>query len=270
VPPVAVNSRVALTVSDVHKIFRPSRTEAISALRGVDLAVARGEVVAVIGPSGSGKSTLLRCINLLERPTTGRIQVGDALLFAEGDGATRREPSVQELRLLRRRVGMVFQGFNLFPNLTALQNVSIAQMRALRRSGKAADARSVELLAQVGLSDRIRAYPHALSGGEQQRVAIARALALDPEIMLFDEPTSAIDPELRVDVLRCIRELADSGMTMIVVTHELGFASQVANRVIFLDQGQVLESGTPAQLFSRPLHDRTKAFLDAVTGLNQA
>jgi polar amino acid transport system ATP-binding protein len=215
-------------------------------------------VIAVIGPSGAGKSTLLRCINLLETPDSGVIRLGDIDVQA---GA--RLDRVK-LAQLRRRVGMVFQSFNLFPHLTVLRNVSLAQQRALNRSKDEADERSMELLRRVGLADKATQFPSRCSGGQQQRIAIARALALDPEVMLFDEPTSALDPELGLEVLAVMRELAGTGMTMIVVTHEMHFAEDVSNEVVVMAQGRILEHGPSRQVMREPGHERTRRFLAAV------
>ena len=227
----------------------------LEVLRGIDFSVERGGVVCVIGPSGSGKSTLLRCINLLEPPDAGRI-------FLEGKQITGGAPS--DVNFVRRRVGMVFQQFNLFPHRTALENVSIAQEKVLGRSKAEARERSQALLTRVGLADKEDEYPERLSGGQQQRVAIARALAMDPHVMLFDEVTSALDPELIKEVLDVMRELAAEGMTMIVVTHEMGFARDVGDRIVFMDAGVVVEEGTPAELLSTPRNERTRRFLGAV------
>jgi polar amino acid transport system ATP-binding protein len=239
-----------LRVENVHKSFGK-----LEVLRGIDLVVDRGDVVCVIGPSGSGKSTLLRCINLLEPPDSGSI-------FLEGQEITARE-SVR-VNFVRRRIGMVFQQFNLFPHKTAIENVSLAQRKVLERSAEEARAKSRALLERVGLGDKVDEYPERLSGGQQQRVAIARALAMDPHVMLFDEVTSALDPELVKEVLDVMRELANEGMTMVVVTHEMGFARDVGDRVVFMDGGIVVEQGVPAEILSRPREERTRRFLGAV------
>jgi polar amino acid transport system ATP-binding protein len=226
----------------------------LTVLRGVDLDVATGEVVCLIGPSGSGKSTLLRCLNLLERPTEGRVFLG-------GDEITAPGAPVDELR---RRIGMVFQTFNLFPHRTALDNVTLAPLTVLGGDREAARRRGRELLARVGLADKADEHPARLSGGQQQRVAIARALAMEPEAMLFDEVTSALDPELVKDVLTVMHELAEAGMTMVVVTHEMGFAREVGDRMIFMDEGVFVEEGPPARMLSAPREERTKRFLSRV------
>lgn len=229
-------------------------------LRGIDLEVKRGEVISVIGPSGSGKSTLIRCINLLETPSGGNVEVLGTTLFAE----ERIAVSKKQLREFRSRAGMVFQSFNLFPNLTALENVSLGQVHTLGRTKAQADEKSAQLLTRVGLADRMDHRPAELSGGQQQRVAIARALAMDPEVMLFDEPTSAIDPELRVEVLQVMKQLAEEGMTMIVVTHELRFAERISDRVVFIAGGEIVESGPPSSIFSGAKSERLRQFLAAV------
>jgi polar amino acid transport system ATP-binding protein len=236
-----------LVLEGVHKSFGK-----LHVLRGIDLAVKRGGVVCVIGPSGSGKSTLLRCINLLEPPDQGRI----LLEGKEITGAAKAD-----VNFVRRRIGMVFQQFNLFPHKRAIENVSLAQQRVLGRPDGEARAKSKALLERVGLADKMDEYPERLSGGQQQRVAIARALAMDPHVMLFDEVTSALDPELIKEVLDVMRELASEGMTMVVVTHEMGFARDVADGVVFMDQGVVVEKGTPREVLEEPREERTKRFL---------
>ncbi len=228
----------------------------LTVLAGVDLEVTKGEVVCVIGPSGSGKSTLLRCINLLAPPEAGRI-------FLEGTEITGKDFD-EGLDFVRRRVGMVFQQFNLFPHKNALENVTLAPATVLGRSDSDCRARGEELLDRVGMTEKISEYPERLSGGQQQRVAIARALSMDPHVMLFDEVTSALDPELVKEVLDVMRELADEGMTMIVVTHEMGFARDVADRVVFMDGGVVVEHGPPADVLENPQQERTKQFLGLV------
>jgi len=242
-----------LLLENVHKSFG-----SLEVLSGVDLEVNKGEVVCVIGPSGSGKSTLLRCINLLEPPNKGTI-------YLEGQKITGRKAR-DGVDFVRRRVGMVFQQFNLFPHMTALQNVCIAQRTVLERSGEEAREKAHGLLERVGLSDKVNEYPDRLSGGQQQRVAIARALAMDPSVMLFDEVTSALDPELVKEVLDVVGELAEEGMTMVVVTHEMRFAADVGHRVAFMDGGTVLEFGTPGEVLGAPKHARTKRFLGLVLG----
>jgi polar amino acid transport system ATP-binding protein len=228
----------------------------LDVLKDINCDIAEGEVVCIIGPSGSGKSTMLRCLNMLELPDGGRIELHGNEIF--GGGKT------HDLDVLRREVGMVFQSFNLFPHMSARENVMIAQTKVRGRSKKEADARSAELLGQVGLEDKLDEYPDRLSGGQQQRVAIARALAMDPEVMLFDEVTSALDPELVKGVLDVMKGLADSGMTMVVVTHEMNFAREVADRVIFMDQGFIVEQGKPDDVLGNPSEDRTKQFLGLV------
>ncbi|MBX6766972.1 MAG: amino acid ABC transporter ATP-binding protein, partial [Actinomadura rubrobrunea] len=223
----------------------------LKVLKGIDLTVERGQVICIIGPSGSGKSTLLRCVNLLETPTGGQV-------FVEGEELT--HPDV-DIDAARRKIGMVFQQFNLFPHLKVLDNVTIAQRRVLKRPRDEAERIARENLAKVGLEDKADSYPAQLSGGQQQRVAIARALAMNPDLMLFDEPTSALDPELVGDVLVVMRKLAQEGMTMLVVTHEMGFARDVADRVVFMDGGVIVEDGPPEQVIGAPRHERTKTFL---------
>jgi polar amino acid transport system ATP-binding protein len=239
-----------LVLDGVHKRFGD-----LHVLRGIHMEVQGGQVVCVIGPSGSGKSTLLRCINLLEPPDEGRILIEGKEITAFGRG---------DIDYVRQRVGIVFQQFNLFPHKSALENVSLAQEKVLERPAQDARRQAEELLVRVGLSDKLHEYPDRLSGGQQQRVAIARALAMDPHVMLFDEVTSALDPELIKEVLDVMRELAEEGMTMIVVTHEMGFARDVADRVVFMDEGVVLEEGPPAQVLDAPKHERTKRFLGLV------
>jgi ABC-type polar amino acid transport system ATPase subunit len=245
----AGNAMVVL--EGVHKRFGP-----LHVLRGIDLEVAHGSVFCVIGPSGSGKTTLLRCINLLESPDEGHI-------FLEGQEITGKG-SRDGVNFVRRRVGIVFQQFNLFPHRSVTENVSLAQERVLGRPRKEARAKTETLLRRVGLGDKSDEYPERLSGGQQQRVAIARALAMDPHVMLFDEVTSALDPELIKEVLDVMRQLATEGMTMIVVTHEMGFARDVGDRVAFMDDGVVVEQGTPAEVLDRPKNERTKRFLGLV------
>lgn len=228
-------------------------------LSDVTLDVACGEVVAFIGPSGAGKSTLLRCVNYLEVPTEGEL-----LLDGKPAVAIASRPTRQELTTLRRQVGMVFQSFNLFPHISVLRNIALPQERVLGRSREEAEVRAMELLTRVGLADKAHTKPTRCSGGQQQRIAIARALALDPSVMLFDEPTSALDPELGGEVLAVMQELAASGMTMLVVTHEMSFARRVSDRTVFMAGGKIVEQGPPDQVFGAPQHERTKKFLEAV------
>ncbi|MFJ3230502.1 amino acid ABC transporter ATP-binding protein [Streptomyces sp. NPDC086787] len=239
-------TRPEIQVRGLHKSFGDNEV-----LKGIDLEIARGEVVCVIGPSGSGKSTLLRCVNLLEEPTRGQVFVG---------GTEVTDPDV-DIDAVRRRIGMVFQQFNLFPHLSVTENLTLPQRRVLGRDKATAARIAAENLTRVGLSEKADASPSALSGGQQQRVAIARSLAMGPEVMLFDEPTSALDPELVGDVLAVMRMLADEGMTMMVVTHEMTFAREVADRVVFMDGGVVVEDGTPDQVIGAPRHERTRHFL---------
>ena len=226
----------------------------VHALDGVDLDVARGEVVVIIGPSGSGKSTLLRSLNLLEVPTSGKILVGGVDLM---DKKT-------NINLHRQKMGMVFQHFNLFPHMTVLKNMTLAPVKLLKKSKAEAEEKAKELLHTVGLADRANAYPSQLSGGQKQRIAIVRALCMEPEVMLFDEPTSALDPEMVGEVLEVMKDLARKGMTMLVVTHEMGFAREVATRVVFMDGGMIVEEGTPTEIFDHPKSDRLKNFLAKV------
>jgi polar amino acid transport system ATP-binding protein len=243
----------------VHKRF--GRLEV---LKGISLEVAQGEVMCLLGPSGSGKSTFLRCINHLEKINRGRLSVdGELVGYRETDGKL-HELHEREVARKRAEIGMVFQHFNLFPHMTALDNVTLAPMRVLGVSRREARERATELLDRVGLADKLDVHPVALSGGQQQRVAIARALAMQPKLMLFDEPTSALDPELVGDVLDAMRGLARDGMTMIVVTHEIGFAREVADTVVFMDAGVVVESGSPDQVLGAPRHARTREFLQKV------
>jgi polar amino acid transport system ATP-binding protein len=245
---------------DVHKSFGD-----LEILKGISLQVRRGEVVVLIGASGSGKTTFIRCINLLEDIQSGRIRVnGQPMGYRErADGSLVRD-SERNIARQRRDIGMVFQRFNLFAHMTALENIIEAPIHVLGVSREAALTQGRELLARVGLADKAGHYPSMLSGGQQQRVAIARALAMKPKAMLFDEPTSALDPETVGEVLQVMKELAEDGMTMVVVTHEMGFAREVADRVVVLDQGELIEQGPPEQIFSRPTHPRTQAFLSRV------
>jgi polar amino acid transport system ATP-binding protein len=243
----------------VHKSF--GRLEV---LKGISLEVQRGDVMCLLGPSGSGKSTFLRCINHLEKINSGRLSVDGELVGYRLQGDKLYELRDKEVSRHRAQIGMVFQHFNLFPHMTAVENVMLAPVRVSDVSRKEARARAEELLNRVGLGDKINSYPVALSGGQQQRVAIARALAMQPKLMLFDEPTSALDPELVGDVLDAMRQLAKEGMTMIVVTHEMGFAREAADNVVFMDAGVVVESGPPSNVLSNPQHERTRSFLSKV------
>ena len=238
-----------IDVKNLHKYFG-----SLEVLKGIDCHIDKGECVCVIGPSGSGKSTFLRCLNLLETPTKGDIVIDDMHL-------TEKNFDVDSMR---KRVGMVFQHFNLFPHLTILENVTLAPIRHKMMTEEQAKEKAMELLNRVGVGDKADNYPAQLSGGQKQRVAIARSLALSPEVMLFDEPTSALDPEMVGEVLEVMKQLAQEGMTMVVVTHEMGFAREVANRVFFMDGGGILEEGTPEQIFDHPQEERTKAFLSKV------
>jgi len=238
-----------IKVNNLHKNFGK-----LNVLNGIDEHIKPGEVVVVIGPSGSGKSTFLRCLNLLEKPDKGEIYVDDELINA---------PKV-DVNKVRQKMGMVFQHFNLFPHLTVMENITLAPVKLKKMTKEQAIAKGEELLKIVGLSDKADSYPVQLSGGQKQRIAIARSLAMEPEIMLFDEPTSALDPEMVGEVLDVMKNLAESGMTMVVVTHEMGFAREVATRVVFMDEGVVLESGTPEEIFDHPQHERTKLFLSKV------
>ena len=238
-----------IQIRNLHKSFGH-----VHALRGIDLDVARGEVVVIIGPSGSGKSTLLRCINHLETPSSGEILV---------DGVSVTDPNT-DLNALRAEVGMVFQSFNLFPHLTALENIVLAQRVVRRRPREEAERIAFELLEKVGIPEKAHVYPGQLSGGQQQRVAIARALAMQPKVMLFDEPTSALDPEMIKEVLDVMLDLAREGMTMVVVSHEMGFARNAADRLVFMDEGRIIEEGSPEQLYNEPRHERTKLFLSKI------
>ncbi|NGO09022.1 amino acid ABC transporter ATP-binding protein [Streptomyces sp. HC44] len=246
-----------IDIRGLHKRFG-----ALEVLKGVDLTVARGEVVVVMGPSGSGKTTLIRCMNLLEEPDAGTVAVCGCSV--ECGGAVRRRERVRKVRTIRHRTAMVFQQFNLFPHMTALGNVIEGPLSVRRMPKDTAVALGRELLDRVGLTDKAAEYPSRLSGGQKQRVAIARALAMEPEVVLFDEPTSALDPELHAEVLEVMRELAHDGMTMVVVTHEVEFAREVADRVVFMDGGVVLESGRPQDFLNHPVHPRAKAFLRLV------
>lgn len=238
-----------ITVKDLHKSFGK-----LHVLKGIDQEIKQGEVVVVVGPSGSGKSTFLRCVNLLEKPTQGKISI-------EGEEIT--NPKV-DINKVRQKVGMVFQHFNLFPHLTILKNITLAPRKLKGLSEEEASKVAKGLLEKVGLLDKMDAYPVQLSGGQKQRIAIARALAMEPEVMLFDEPTSALDPEMVKEVLNVMKDLALEGMTMMVVTHEMGFAREVGDRILFMDEGLVVEEGTPDQIFNNPSHPRLQEFLSKI------
>jgi ABC-type polar amino acid transport system ATPase subunit len=240
---------VILEVRDLHKSFGQ-----LEVLKGVDVKVDARELVFVIGPSGSGKSTLLRCCNRLEEPTSGSIRVEGVDLMAPG----------VDINAVRRRIGMVFQSFNLYPHLSALENVGLALRKVLRKSKQEAEAIAIGALSRVGLKEKAQSFPNELSGGQQQRVAIARALALEPAIVMFDEPTSALDPELVGGVLNVMRELRESGMTMVVVSHEMRFARSAADRVLFMDQGKIIEEGPPEKIFNHPDHPRIREFISSI------
>ena len=244
------DNNTIISVRDLKKYYDGG----VHALDGVDMDVARGEVVVIIGPSGSGKSTLLRSLNLLEVPTSGQILV---------DGVDLMDKKTN-INLHRQKMGMVFQHFNLFPHMTVLKNMTLAPTKLLGKTKMEAEAKAKELLQTVGLADRAGAYPSQLSGGQKQRIAIVRALCMEPEVMLFDEPTSALDPEMVGEVLEVMKDLARKGMTMLTVTHEMGFAREVATRVIFMDGGAIVEEGTPAEIFDHPKSDRLKNFLAKV------
>lgn len=244
------NGDVLIEVKDVHKVFGNS----LHALNGVSETIRKGEVVVIVGPSGSGKSTFLRSLNLLEVPSSGSI-------FFEGTDITSKETNID---MHRQKMGMVFQHFNLFPHKTILENITLAPIKVLKKSKEEAEARAMELLEKVGLAAKANAYPSQLSGGQKQRIAIVRALAMDPEVMLFDEPTSALDPEMVGEVLDVMKRLAADGMTMVVVTHEMGFAREVGDRVLFMDEGIIMEQGTPAEVFGNPQNPRTQDFLKKV------
>nr|WP_316623840.1 amino acid ABC transporter ATP-binding protein [uncultured Ruminococcus sp.] len=246
-----MNDNVLIKVNDLKKHFKEGT---IHALDGVSMEISRGEVIVIIGPSGSGKSTFLRALNLLELPTSGEI------LF---EGVNITEPHVN-INKHRQKMGMVFQHFNLFPNMTILRNMTIGPQKLLKKSKDEANAKAMELLERVGLADRADAYPSQLSGGQKQRIAIVRALCMEPDVMLFDEPTSALDPEMVGEVLDVMKELAKEGSTMVVVTHEMGFAREVGSRVVFMDGGVIIEEGTPSEIFDNPKSDRLKSFLAKV------
>lgn len=253
-----MNDKPAINVENLVKRFGKT-----TVLNGIDLKVERGQVTCLLGPSGSGKSTLLRCVALLEEANEGFIEIdGEPLGFTTGDHGERIRMPAAETQKVRSRIGMVFQQFNLWPHMTALGNVAEALVIVRKMSRKDAEERAMTQLSKVGLSERASHYPSELSGGQQQRVAIARALALDPGIMLFDEPTSSLDPELTGEVLNVMRDLAESGMTMLVVTHEIGFAASVGSKIAFLDQGKLIVEGKPEEVFGKPRHERIDQFLD--------
>lgn len=246
---MTTNDQVLIKVENLQKSFGENRV-----LQGINTEIKKGEVVVVIGPSGSGKSTFLRCLNLLEQPTGGSI-------YFEGVDITNKSVNINTHRM---KMGMVFQHFNLFPHMTVLQNMTAAPIKLLKKPKEQAQQEALELLKKVGLEDRANDYPNQLSGGQKQRIAIVRALAMNPDVMLFDEPTSALDPEMVGEVLDVMKELAESGMTMVVVTHEMGFAREVASRVVFIDEGVIKEEGSPEQFFSSPKNERLKTFLSKV------
>lgn len=238
-----------INITNLHKSFGGNEV-----LKGIDAHIKKGEVVVVIGPSGSGKSTFLRCLNLLETPTDGKI-------IFEGNDITDRKVNIDKLR---ENMGMVFQGFNLFPHKKVIDNITLAPIKVKKMEPKAAKEKAEGLLDMVGLKDKAETYPSSLSGGQKQRIAIARALAMEPDVMLFDEPTSALDPEMVGEVLNVMKKLANEGMTMVVVTHEMGFAREVGDRIFFMDGGRILEEGTPVEIFNHPKNERTKDFLSKV------
>ena len=246
-----MTTETIISVNNLEKHFNDGN---LKALQGVSTDIHKGEVLVVIGPSGSGKSTFLRCLNLLETPTKGTITF---------EGVDITDPKVN-INIHRQKMGMVFQHFNLFPHMTVLRNMTLAPMRLLKKTKKDAEEKAMGLLKRVNLSDRANAYPNQLSGGQKQRIAIVRALCMEPEVMLFDEPTSALDPEMVGEVLDVMKRLAQEGMTMVVVTHEMGFAREVADRVLFMDEGQIVEEGPPEAIFSHPTQQRTKDFLNKV------
>lgn len=244
------NGEILIKVDDIHKVFDDS----LHALNGVSEEIRKGEVVVIVGPSGSGKSTFLRSLNLLEVPTSGHI-------YFEGVDITGKQTDIDRHR---QKMGMVFQHFNLFPHKTILENITLAPVRLLKKSREEAEAEAMQLLRKVGLEEKAGAYPSQLSGGQKQRIAIVRSLAMNPDVMLFDEPTSALDPEMVGEVLELMKQLAHDGMTMVVVTHEMGFAKEVATRILFMDQGQVKEQGTPDEFFENPKEPRLKEFLSKI------
>ncbi|WP_342426840.1 amino acid ABC transporter ATP-binding protein [Paenibacillus sp. FSL L8-0158] len=246
-----------IQIRNIHKSFG-----SLEVLKGVDVTLGKGKVLVIIGPSGSGKTTFLRCLNLLEIPDQGEIQVGDiALNFAKGTKLRQ-----ENILALRKRTGMVFQSYNLFPHMTAVQNVMEGQVTVQKKSKDEARKRALELLKKVGLADKAESYPHQLSGGQQQRVGIARAMAVEPEVLLFDEPTSALDPELVGEVLKVMKQLAAEGMTMVIVTHEMKFAAEVADHVILMDQGVIVEQGAPHEVLEQPTSPRAIQFLNRLSG----
>jgi len=257
-----MNREVRLMMIKMEKVCKSFGP--LQVLNNIDLSVSKGEVICVIGPSGSGKSTMLRCLNHLERITSGRVYIDGELVDERIDGKNQLKISQKKVSEICAELGMVFQRFNLFPHMTALQNVIEAPVTVKKVPKQQAIEFAEELLKKVGLEDKRDEYPSRLSGGQQQRVAIARALAMKPKIMLFDEPTSALDPELVGEVLEVMKNLAREGMTMLVVTHEMGFAKEVGDRVIFMDKGEIIEESTPAEIFSNPKHERTKSFLQKV------
>lgn len=248
-----------IKIEGVHKYFGENHV-----LDNIDLQIEQGEVMCVVGPSGSGKSTLLRCLNHLERITSGKVYIDNVLIDHRENDKDILKTDPKKVSALCAELGMVFQRFNLFPHKTVLQNVSIAPITVRKINKVKAESKAKELLQKVGLSDKMNEYPSRLSGGQQQRVAIARALAMEPKIMLFDEPTSALDPELVGEVLEVMKQLAKDGMTMMVVTHEMGFAREVGTRLIFMDQGRIVEQGTPKEVFENPKNDRTKDFFRSI------
>ena len=244
-----------INIQNLHKSFGNNEI-----LMGIDLHIAKGETTIIIGPSGSGKTTLLRCINSLEVPNIGTISIGDStLIFAEN-----KKPTEKEILTLRKNTGMVFQGFHLFPHMSVVENIMEGPVTVLKQSKKVAYDKAISLLEKVGLSEKSNSYPHELSGGQQQRVAIARAMAIEPLVLLFDEPTSALDPELAAEVLKVMKELSVEGMTMVIVTHNMGFAREVADNIIFMDKGIILEKGTPEELLINTTNQRIKQFLNLV------
>ena len=249
-----MSDNIIIEAKGVKKYFSSRVSGKIKALDGVSTQIRQGEVVVIVGPSGSGKSTFLRCMNLLEIPTGGQI------LFKDVDITDKKV----DINIHRQKMGMVFQHFNLFPHMTVLENMTLAPVHLLKLSKEEAEAKAMSLLQRVGLADRADAYPSQLSGGQKQRIAIVRALAMEPEVMLFDEPTSALDPEMVGEVLEVMKELAKAGMTMVCVTHEMGFAKEVANRVVFMADGRILEEGTPEEIFTAPKHPRLQDFLAKV------